>query len=371
LSFLPINRSSPIIVLRISKENAVNSFRSGAGPTNPNRAREDFPRSIRATYGTDNTMNAIYASDSVESAKTHIDLFFSKYSTIHTLREDKEKMSPVPQKTVIIIKPGQAEGDVVDKLIQKILWKRFEIVKRETINMSVELASQVYSRYAGYDYFQEMIKYVTSGPVMCLVIKGENSVHDMKILVGERDPAEARKTLPMSIRALFGTDSIRNAVDCSKTAEEALHQMVLLFPGQTDQISRQASARDLNMRTALESRVQSKRPSIVEYPTHIQFPDPSIVLVEDQPAVKTEVEVAPVADVVQEIPELVIKEQTIALIKPDAFDRKDQILSRIKLEDFTIVGEKEILLSRELAEQFYAEHKGKAFYEQLLEFMCR
>ncbi|XP_053554723.1 thioredoxin domain-containing protein 6 [Bombina bombina] len=65
-------------------------------------------------------------------------------------------------------------------------------------------------------------------------------------------------------------------------------------------------------------------------------------------------------------------EQTLATIKPDALEEhRDEILERIQGAGFTISQIKETSLSREMAEEFYKEHKGKPFYEQLINYMCK
>ncbi|XP_018421443.1 PREDICTED: thioredoxin domain-containing protein 6 [Nanorana parkeri] len=65
-------------------------------------------------------------------------------------------------------------------------------------------------------------------------------------------------------------------------------------------------------------------------------------------------------------------EHTLAAIKPDAMEEhRDEIMERIQGAGFTISQIKETNLSQEMAEEFYKEHKGKPFYEQLVEYMCR
>ncbi|XP_046902971.1 thioredoxin domain-containing protein 6 [Hypomesus transpacificus] len=66
------------------------------------------------------------------------------------------------------------------------------------------------------------------------------------------------------------------------------------------------------------------------------------------------------------------KQHTLALIKPDAMDQhKDVILDEIHQGGFSITRQQETVLSREMAEEFYKDHRDKPFYNQLVEFMCR
>ncbi|MBN3283544.1 TXND3 protein, partial [Polyodon spathula] len=66
------------------------------------------------------------------------------------------------------------------------------------------------------------------------------------------------------------------------------------------------------------------------------------------------------------------KEQTLAVIKPDTLEEhKGEILEQVQAEGFTISQMKETVLSREMAEEFYKEHRGKPFFNQLVDYMCR
>ena len=68
----------------------------------------------------------------------------------------------------------------------------------------------------------------------------------------------------------------------------------------------------------------------------------------------------------------VTKEYTLALIKPDAVanGKETEIVNRIKYEGFMIVKQEKLKLTKEKAEAFYAEHKGKGFFDELVGFMC-
>ncbi|KAI7885964.1 nucleoside diphosphate kinase [Mucor mucedo] len=74
----------PIRVLALSRRKAVPKLRDLIGPTNPDMARQSFPKTIRALYGTDIQENAIHASDSRESAEKEIKFFFAEQDPTHT-----------------------------------------------------------------------------------------------------------------------------------------------------------------------------------------------------------------------------------------------------------------------------------------------
>ena len=64
-----------------------------------------------------------------------------------------------------------------------------------------------------------------------------------------------------------------------------------------------------------------------------------------------------------------VLQQTYSAVKPDAFEHKDEIIVKIKEGGFNLVKGKELNLSREKMEEFYSEHKGKPFFEGLIDFM--
>ena len=67
----------------------------------------------------------------------------------------------------------------------------------------------------------DLVQYLTSGPVIALEIRGVNAVSQWLKLAGPADPAEAKQTSPSSLRAMFGTDSLRNAIHGSDNEETA------------------------------------------------------------------------------------------------------------------------------------------------------
>ena len=117
----------------------------------------------------------------------------------------------------------------------------------------------------------------------------------------------------------------------------------------------------------------SRRGSVIRPISNIIYPDATIakssraLYVFNAEDDKGAIESSSVKDVdVGDPPQL-----TLALIKPDAFSKKEQIIERIEESGFKIVAGKEIQLSKETAGEFYKEHSEKPFYPTLVEFMSR
>lgn len=206
--------SAPILVLLLAKEDVVSLWRDLIGPTSTKRAKEEKPNSIRAMFGTDNLMNAVFGSSSVENAKVEIEFFFNSEGNqsgdiLEMDFSEKELEDPATiEKTLVLLKPdvcdiargeeGEAEySKKVDEIIQRILWSNFQIIKREQLLLAKEQAQELLYHYEQESWFEEMVSFVVSGPCIALVLRAENVVRSWRDIAGANDPDEAKQTAPM------------------------------------------------------------------------------------------------------------------------------------------------------------------------------
>jgi nucleoside diphosphate kinase len=157
--------AAPIFALVLAREDAVKTWREVMGPTNPNRAKEDAPRSIRALCGVDNLINSVYGSDSVEAAKRDIALLFESdmaQSIMDIPYVEPEGASSVSQKTFAILKPDVAGySEKVEAIIQKIIWSGMTVYKREEFQMTREQASELYALHKNKEFFEEAASFLS------------------------------------------------------------------------------------------------------------------------------------------------------------------------------------------------------------------
>ncbi|KAI9324667.1 nucleoside diphosphate kinase [Zopfochytrium polystomum] len=378
--------SAPVLVLHLSKPNCIQLWRDILGPKDPKTAKLEAPKTLRAQHGADPLMNAFHASDGPVSAARELAIFFQSPAEVppqdgeggeqqptvpmlFTRMDDKDGEAAasgatgLPLKTVAIVKPDVAattDGDAVEAIVRRVLAAGIAVQKRDAgVVLTGEQArvlaeAQVEDvpddadeeeRRKREERVDEVVVFLTSGPVVTMVLKGEDVVRRWIEMMGPDDPSAAKENFPMSIRALYGTDPIRNAVHGSATLDSALAEIQAFFPyalasragsvthlfetrrASTDALRGSKSVR--GSRAALVEKQQQQQPGKVE--------------------------------------EL---QQTLALIKPDAYPgKKDEIVARIKEGGFTIVKEEEVHFSKEKAEEFYKEHKGKGFYEDLTNWM--
>ncbi|KAJ3330187.1 Thioredoxin domain-containing protein 3 [Blyttiomyces sp. JEL0837] len=238
------------------------------------------------------------------------------------------------QKTLAIIKPDAVQH--VEDIVARIVARGLVVQKREELILPVERAQEIAAGIVGnveVPEFEEVTKYLMSGPVVCLVLKGEDVIRAWLEMIGPEDPAEAKKKCPMSLRSLFGIDTIRNGLHGSTSLDDALREIQTFFPHYLNKAASLSQMFDSRPGTSLVRSLAASRVSLR----------------------------ASVAAMVQ---------RTLALIKPDAYPaKKEDIVHRIKEAGFNIVAEKEVEMSKEMAQQFYREHEGKGFYEDLTNWM--
>ena len=101
----------------------------------------------------------------------------------------------------------------------KIIQDGFEIIAMKYTRLSTEDASKFYSIHSERPFFEDLISYMTSGPIVAAVLKKENAVEDFRKLIGATNPLEAEKG---TIRNLFADSISENAIHGSDSDENAI-----------------------------------------------------------------------------------------------------------------------------------------------------
>lgn len=132
------------------------------------------------------------------------------------------------EKTLALIKP-----DAVSKageIIEMINKSGFTITKLRMMTLSRKEAADFHVDHHSRPFYNELIQFITSGPVIAMEILRDDAICEWKRLLGPANSGMARAEAPGSVRALFGTDGIRNAAHGSDTFETAAREMELFFP---------------------------------------------------------------------------------------------------------------------------------------------
>jgi nucleoside-diphosphate kinase len=132
----------------------------------------------------------------------------------------------VIERTLSIVKP-----DAVNKMIIGQIYSRFEkagfrVIAAKMMHLSQEQAQDFYAEHKARPFYNDLVTFMTSGPVMVQVLEGENAVLKHRELMGATNPKEAA---PGTIRADFADSIDANAVHGSEHAEAAQREIAFFF----------------------------------------------------------------------------------------------------------------------------------------------
>lgn len=132
------------------------------------------------------------------------------------------------QSTLVLIKPDGVKRKLVGEVISRFEKKGLKITAMKMLKMSTELAEEHYAEHVGKSFYNELISYITSGPVVAMVIEGREAVGVVRKLVGATDPVDAA---PGTIRGDLSMDEPANTVHASDSVETAKREIKRFFPG--------------------------------------------------------------------------------------------------------------------------------------------
>ena len=130
------------------------------------------------------------------------------------------------ERTLSIIKPDAVGKNVIGKIISRFEENNLYLVAGKLVHLSDEMASGFYAEHEGKPFFNDLKKFMTSGPVFVQVLEGENAVKKNRDLMGSTNPKEAA---PGTIRADFANSIDANAVHGSDSVESAKREIEYFF----------------------------------------------------------------------------------------------------------------------------------------------
>ena len=130
------------------------------------------------------------------------------------------------QTTLSIIKPDAVSKNVIGKVIERFEDAGLRIVASKMIKLDKEKASGFYAEHEGKPFFEKLVNYMISGPVIVQVIFGENAILKNREHMGNTDPSKAD---PGTIRADFADSIDANAVHGSDSEESAKREISYFF----------------------------------------------------------------------------------------------------------------------------------------------
>ena len=131
------------------------------------------------------------------------------------------------ERTLILVKPDAFARNLTGEIIARFERKGLRLVALQMITMSRELAAQHYAEHEGKPFYEELVSFITSGPLVALVLEGESAISAARQVIGATNPLEAA---PGSIRGDYAIAVGQNMVHGSDAPESAAREVGLFFP---------------------------------------------------------------------------------------------------------------------------------------------
>lgn len=125
-----------------------------------------------------------------------------------------------------MIKPDGVQRGLVGEIITRFEKKGLKIIALKLIKVTEQLAKDHYQEHEGKSFYSGLIRYITSGPVVVMVLAGRNVIKEVRKINGATNPLDA---LPGTIRGDFAQDVGRNVVHGSDSVESAQREIAIYF----------------------------------------------------------------------------------------------------------------------------------------------
>ncbi len=130
------------------------------------------------------------------------------------------------EKSLVLIKPDAMQRGLGGTIISRLEGQGLKLVALKMLHLDKTLAERHYAIHAAKPFFEDLIDYITSTPIIAIVFEGEGAVEVIRKMMGATDPAKAEAG---TIRGDFGLDIQRNAVHGSDSKETAEKEIELFF----------------------------------------------------------------------------------------------------------------------------------------------
>ena len=141
--------------------------------------------------------------------------------------KNKQETPKMLERTFAMIKPDAVKAGHSNKIIERIEKEGFTIVKKQETTLTKEKVEQFYDVHKERPFFGEIVEFISSGPVVLMVLEKENAIKAWRDLMGATDPSKAAEN---TLRKLYGGSIGENATHGSDAPETAKTEINLFFP---------------------------------------------------------------------------------------------------------------------------------------------
>lgn len=130
------------------------------------------------------------------------------------------------ERTLVMIKPDGVERNLIGKVISIFEEHGLKVVALKKVRLSKEQAKAFYIVHKERPFYEDLTNYMSSGPIVAMVLEGENAIKRVREIMGATDPKEAAEG---TIRKLFALDKEKNTVHGSDSPESAAREIPFFF----------------------------------------------------------------------------------------------------------------------------------------------
>ncbi|HEY1509075.1 MAG TPA: nucleoside-diphosphate kinase [Solirubrobacteraceae bacterium] len=134
---------------------------------------------------------------------------------------------PHMERTLILVKPDAFARNLTGEIVARFERKGLTLAAMKLMTLDVELAERHYAEHAEKPFFGELVSFITSGPLVAMVLAGERAIEAARQVIGATDPIKAA---PGSIRGDYAIEVGQNMVHGSDAPESAAREVSLFFP---------------------------------------------------------------------------------------------------------------------------------------------
>lgn len=132
------------------------------------------------------------------------------------------------EKTLVLIKPDAVKKNVTGKIISRFEEEGFKVVALKKLKLTKEQAGQFYIVHKDRPFYDELCEFMSSGPIVAMVLEGEDVISKVRQIMGATDPSKAEEG---TLRKLYGSNIGENAVHGSDSAQSAAYEIPFFFNG--------------------------------------------------------------------------------------------------------------------------------------------
>jgi len=130
------------------------------------------------------------------------------------------------ERTLVLVKPDGVARGLVGEVISRFERKGFKIKALKMLRMDRETAERFYSVHRGKHFFQDLVEFITSGPIVAMILEGDSAIEVVRLMIGATD---GRRAQPGTIRGDYSLSIQNNIVHASDSHESYMREYPIVF----------------------------------------------------------------------------------------------------------------------------------------------